>query len=210
MRHPGPVISRATAELREALTHLPIDEAAKLLLGWDMVSGPCRARIVEVEAYGGESDPGSHAWRGMTARTRVMYGPPGTAYVYFTYGVHWMLNVVAGPAGTASAILIRAARPLAGQQEMRALRGGSRPEEDLLRGPGNLAKGLGIDGSHNGCDLLNDEARFRLEPGSSPREIVVGRRVGLSIGRGECTQWRFCDATALAWVSRPHKFEPQG
>lgn len=137
--------------------------------------------IVETEAYLGEDDPGSHAaTRGITERNRVMYGPPGHAYVYFTYGNHHMLNLVTEPEGLAGAVLVRAIRPVSGAAAMSDRRGG-RAGVDLTNGPGKLASALGIDRALNGAALGDEIAVY--EGTSIPREAVgVSGRVGLSSG----------------------------
>lgn len=188
--------------MREFLAELPVEESAPRLLGAILTVGNCSARIVEVEAYGGEADPGSHAWRGPTPRTEVMYGPAGYSYVYFTYGNHWMLNVTAGPQGTASAILIRAAEPLAGLELMQNRRPKAKNDRELLAGPGRLAAAMGLNARHNGLDLLSGGG-VRIEPGEPVKRVLTTVRVGLSEGRGEATPWRFLDADSLRWASRP-------
>lgn len=138
--------------------------------------------IVETEAYLGSDDAGSHAaTKGITARNAVMYGQPGSAYVYFTYGNHHMLNLVCEPEGVAGAVLLRALRPIKGIPEMTARRHG-RPERDLCNGPGKLAAALGIDLSDNGSVL--GEGRISVyhgEPRAGTRVLVSGR-VGLTRG----------------------------
>jgi len=137
--------------------------------------------IVETEAYLGADDPGSHAaTRGVTARNRVMYGPPGHAYVYFTYGNHHMLNLVAEPEGTAGAVLMRALRPLVGEDVMSARRGG-REGVELTNGPGKLAAALGVDLTHNGMALGGMLAVYAGTPIGNERVGVSGR-IGLSDG----------------------------
>lgn len=189
-----------TESLRAALLQGPV-EGALALLGCDLAWDTLRARVVEVEAYD-EGDPGSHSYRGRTARNEPMFGEPGRAYVYFTYGMHWCLNVVAGELGRGAAVLIRAAIPLEGLHLMRRRRVAARRDEDLLSGPARLTSAFGIDGTHNGLPLLGD-SEPRLEPGDAPTRILQGVRVGLAKGRGDETPWRFVDAEAQAWVSRP-------
>ena len=176
--------------------------AAPALLGSTLVRGPMRARIVEVEAYRSD-DPACHAYRGRTPRTEVMYGPPGVAYVYFNYGVHWMLNVVAHPPGDASAILIRAAEPLDGLEIMRANRGVAK-DRDLLSGPGKLAKAFGITGADNGADLFHaDPAGIALlSPDAPARQVVATPRIGIAEGKWHEVPWRFIDSEAMEWVSK--------
>ncbi len=176
-------------------------EATPAMVGVDIVFGELRARIVEAEAYAG--DPGSHAFRGITPRTKVMFGPPGFAYVYFTYGNHWMLNVTARPEGLPGAILIRAAQPLRGLELMFARREKARRKEDLMSGPGKLAQALQVNKAHYGLDLLDPEGMIRLEPGEQATNILVGRRIGITAGKGDELPWRFMDANALPYVSSP-------
>ena len=162
---------------------------ARALLGQLLVSEVggrrCLARIVETEAYVGPDDPACHAagWR-RTARTRVMYGPPGVAYVYFTYGMHWCLNVVTGPVGWPAAVLVRAAEPLEGLATMRRRRGGEGgavPDRALASGPARLTEALGIDRRMNGHPLR--EAPLWIAAGERvpPRRIVVGPRIGIHV-----------------------------
>ncbi len=132
--------------------------------------------IIETEAYVGEADQGCHAKSGQTHRNAVMYGPPGHAYVYFTYGMHWMLNVVTEPEGFPAAVLIRAIQPVEGLQVISARRQG----RDTF-GPAKLTQALGIDGRLNGADLCDPASGLWIEAGASPAEsgIVAGPRVGL-------------------------------
>jgi len=180
---------------------LDVLDAAPQLLGCFLRLGDLSARIVEVEAYRTPDDPGCHAHRGKTPRNTSMFGPPGTAYVYFTYGNHWMLNVVAHQDGVAAAVLIRAAEPLTGLEVFRERRPKARRDEDLLSGPGKLTAAFGIDRQFDGVDLLSDCA-LRLETGSPPGKILVGTRIGLAKGKGDDLPWRFVDGDALRWVSR--------
>lgn len=140
-----------------------------------------RGRVVEAEAYLGESDPGSHAFRGPTPRTQVMFGPPGYVYVYFTYGAHYCMNVVTNTDGTAGAVLLRALEPLEGIDVMEQNRGG-RPYVDLCNGPGKLCQALGITREENGADLEGN-AIWMEDDGVEPEEIATSTRVGLSAGK---------------------------
>jgi DNA-3-methyladenine glycosylase len=168
----------------------PVLEVAPDLLGCLLRSGEVRLRITEVEAYDGANDPASHAFRGMTARNAVMFGPPGHAYVYFTYGMHFCMNVVCGPVGTASAVLLRAGEVVAGHEIV----GDRRPNvkaRQLARGPARLCVALGIDRSLNGADLVSRRSPLRLEAGSpvAGDHVMAGPRVGISAAADR--PWRF-------------------
>lgn len=162
--------------------------AAQALLGRLLVStiGGSRVavRLSEVEAYGGADDPASHAFSGETTRNRTMFGPPGRLYVYRSYGLHWCANVVCGPAGVASAVLLRGGIPVQGMAVMRGRRGRA---DHLADGPGKLCEALGITGGENGVDLTG--GRVRLEGRAAPGAIVVTPRIGIS--RAVERPWRF-------------------
>ena len=189
--------------LEEALAALDNDvlAGAKALLGLNLVKGEMRARIVEVEAYRTPDDPACHAHRGVTPRNEVMFGPAGRAYVYFNYGVHWMLNVTAHSQGDAAAVLIRAAQPVNGLVEMRGARSSTKSDRDLLSGPGKLAAAYGITGELNGINLFSVSSCLRLEEGPPVESVLVGPRIGIRLGVEHL--WRFIDAEALGWASRP-------
>lgn len=157
-----------------------------------LVAGECSARIVEVEAYCGEEDPGSHGYRGETPRTKVMFGPAGHLYVYFTYGMHWCANAVCGDVGESSAVLLRAAAPLTGQEAMRARRGAvARRDRDLCSGPAKLCQAFGIAKSHDGADLVAgvDGVTIVDDGVAPPADPGVSRRIGLSAGVEH--EWRW-------------------
>ncbi len=143
-----------------------------------------------MEAYLGEADPGSHAFRGRTNRNAVMYGPPGRLYTYFTYGMHVCANVVCSPAGTATAVLLRAGEIVDGIESARLRRVTSKSDADLARGPARLCVALGITLADGGADL--DGPRFQLEPAASPSPFATGPRTGVS-GEGGTLDypWRF-------------------
>jgi DNA-3-methyladenine glycosylase len=174
-------------------------DVAPWLLNKVLAKGERAGRIVEVEAYKGAVDPASHAFRGETPRTTVMFGPAGFLYVYFTYGMHWCANVVTGPEGQASALLIRALAPLRGVDEMRPARPAARRDRDLCNGPAKLCQALGITGAENGTDLLarrgggpaGAHAAVRLvDDGTPPPERPAqGRRIGIRVAKDE--PWRF-------------------
>jgi DNA-3-methyladenine glycosylase len=184
------------SEARAFLTGPP-HEIAPRLLGATLTSdlGPrVTVRITEVEAYAGlGQDPGSHAHRRRTERNAAMFGPPGHAYVYFTYGMHWCLNVVTHPEGDAGAVLIRAGEVVVGLEKARGRRPAARADRDLARGPARLAGALGVDGSQDGVDLLDPTSSLRLalpEGGSTPGPVGSGPRTGVA-GAGAPTPWRF-------------------
>lgn len=176
--------------------------AAEAMVGMELVKGEMRARIVETEAYRASDDPACHAYRKTTMRNMVMFGPPGKAYVYLNYGMHWMLNVVAHEDQDAAAILIRAAEPLQGISAMRENRPVPR-DEDLLSGPGKLCRAFAIDRDTNGADLFTPESELRLEFGVRTDRILRGPRIGIAVGKGHDIPWRFVDADRLKWVSKP-------
>jgi DNA-3-methyladenine glycosylase len=170
-----------------------------------------RARIVEVEAYAGADDPGSHAYRGRTRRNETMWGPPGRLYVYFTYGMHWCANAVCGNDGTPVAVLLRAAEPLAGLDLMRAARWRTQrtqTDRDLCRGPARLCQALGIDRRHDGADLVSGDRGITVVddgwvPSTPPTSTT---RIGLSAGAD--LPWRFV-LDGSRWASgRPDRVQP--
>jgi DNA-3-methyladenine glycosylase len=171
----------------------PVVAAARGLLGCRLTAGGVTVRLTEVEAYAGlGGDPASHAHRGRTRRNAVMFGPPGHLYVYFTYGLHWCANVVCGPDGEASAVLLRAGEVVAGAAVARARRPTARSDRELARGPARLCTALGIDRAADGVELLTGTGPVRLAPGPGPVErarIRSGPRVG--VAGGHATPWRF-------------------
>jgi DNA-3-methyladenine glycosylase len=162
------------------------------LLGKVLTNGTVSARIVEVEAYCGSEDPGSHAFRGMTRRNATMFGPAGGLYVYFTYGMHWCANAVCGEEGHGVAVLLRAAEPLTGIDLMRARRPAARTDRDLCRGPARLCQAFGLDGAYDGADLVRaDRGVTIVDDGTPPPpEPAVSTRIGLRAG--DELPWRFC------------------
>jgi DNA-3-methyladenine glycosylase len=139
------------------------------------------ATILEVEAYLGENDPASHAFRGPTSRSSVMFGPAGHLYVYLSYGMHRCVNVVTENDGVAGAVLLRGAEVASGVDVVRTLRGNDAAETDLLRGPGNLGKGLAMQLSDTGLDVCSIDSAFRFVPGDGGEmAIAKGPRVGIS------------------------------
>jgi DNA-3-methyladenine glycosylase len=172
--------------------------AAPALLGKTLVRSvdgqSITARIIEVEAYRGEEDQACHARAGCTPRTQVMFGPPGRAYVYFTYGMHWCLNAVCMPAGYPAAVLIRAVAPIDGMDYIAAHRAG-RPPAIWTDGPAKLTQALSINGILNGCDLSASGGPLWIAdaPAVSAEQIAVSPRIGLG-------------ATPEPWLSLPWRF----
>jgi len=177
-------------------------EVAPDLLNKLLVHGGRAARIVEVEAYCGAEDPGSHAYRGPTKRNATMFGPPGRLYVYFTYGMHWCANAVCGRDGEGVAVLLRAAEPVAGVDEMRARRVAARRDRDLLSGPARLCQAFGLDGTFDGADLVTaDRSVTIVDDGVAPPDVpAITTRIGLSAGRD--LPWRWCASESLH-LSKP-------
>ena len=159
----------------------------KVLLSSDGRSG----RIVEVEAYCGVRDPAAHAHRGKTARNATMFGPAGHLYVYFSYGLHWSCNAVCGEMDEGVGVLLRALEPLTGLEAMRAARTACRRDRDLCRGPARLCQAFGINGAHDGADLVADtDGLTIIDDGMPPpSRPVVTSRVGISRAAGEPWRW---------------------
>ena len=201
----------------------PSQEVAPDLLGCvlehETAEGLVAVELTEVEAYAGETDPASHSYRGRTGRNGVMFGPPGYAYVYFTYGMHFCVNVVCMPAGIPRAVLLRAGRVTAGEDLARrrrarwrseASQGSVLPARDLARGPARLCQALAIDRAQNGLDVCSADGELRLRPADpglradGAIEVAVGPRVGVSAAAD--VPWRFWvagDPTVSAY--RLHK-----
>jgi DNA-3-methyladenine glycosylase len=167
----------------------PVLEVARDLLGCIVVHDGTAGTIVETEAYH-ESEPACHAFVGLTERTRVLFGEPGVAYVYRSYGIHALLNAVCEPPGVGAAVLIRALAPLAGVERMRSRRG-RHDLRELCSGPGKLTQAMGIELSENATSLLDGPVRI-LEPREAVREtrVVHGSRIGIT--RAAELPWRFC------------------
>jgi DNA-3-methyladenine glycosylase len=174
----------------------PVLEVAPDLIGCVVRHGETAGVIVETEAYH-HSEPACHAYVGLTPRTATLFGPPGRAYVYFSYGVHALLNAVCEPEGEGAAVLIRALEPTEGIDLMRARRGVERLEE-LCSGPGKLTQALGIGLDLNATSLL--DGPIRIEPRPREPEVHIGRRIGIT--KAADLEWRFC-ARGSRHVSRP-------
>jgi DNA-3-methyladenine glycosylase len=174
-------------------------EVARDLLGktlWRRTeAGLTAGIIVETEAYDGANDPASHAWRGQTQRNAVMFGPPGRAYVYFTYGMHNCLNAVTGPAGQASAVLLRAIQPIVGLELMRERRGAHILDRNLARGPGLLCQALGITTADNATDLAG-AALWISASTTDTLDLLIAATPRIGITRAAERPWRFvaCDS----------------
>src|SRR5579859_18745 len=186
----GSVRGEATVTLPRETFARSAAEVAPALLGCvlehDTPEGLVAVLLTEVEAYHGQADPASHAYRGRTARNAVMFGPPGHAYVYFTYGMHFCVNLVCLPEGTASAVLLRAGRVIEGEGLARARRAAAGPDgRDLARGPARLCQALGIDRAQNGADVCDPASplRVRWPAGAGNGEPAGG--AGLAGGAGE-------------------------
>lgn len=182
-------------------------EVARALVGKVVVhrgrDGAAAGRIVEVEAYGGEDDPACHAAAGLTPRNAPLYGPPGCAYVYLNYGIHYLLNAVTGPVGFPAAVLIRALSPVEGLDGMRRRRRpgrlGAEPpgDEALCRGPGNLTRALGVTLRQNRLDLCGD--RLFIEDRGLPAGAVRwGPRIGITVGTARPWRGYVADCPAVS------------
>ena len=177
--------ARMPKRLTRAFFGRSVHEVAPDLIGATLLFGSVGGRIVEVEAYH-HTDPAAHSFRGPTARNSVMFGPPGFAYVYRSYGIHWCLNFVCEPKGSASAVLIRALAPTVGLTAMRRRRGLS-DERLLCAGPGRVCQALGITVTQNGLPL--DSPPFELFERAAPVEVVAGPRIGLT--KAADKPWRY-------------------
>ena len=176
-----------------------VHEVARDLVGCTLAHGDCGGVIVETESYE-RDDPACHAYVGRTARNEVLFGPPGRAYVYLSYGIHSLLNAVAEPDGQAAAVLIRALEPTVGLERMRSRRGRERDEE-LCSGPGKLTEALGVGLDDNGAAL--DRPPFAIVPREGSWrdvEVATGSRIGIT--KAVENPWRFCAAHSR-FVSRP-------
>mgnify|MGYP000880804395 CR=1 FL=1 len=185
----------------EILSRLSAVDAAKRLLGCELIrtfgDGQARVRIVETEAYD-QTDAASHSYNGRTQRTDVMFGPAGHLYVYFTYGMHYCMNVVVGPEHYGAAVLIRAVEPIEGEE----LLSERRPKQgiDLTNGPAKLCQALGVDKRMNGHDLAKSPLKLELKPQLVDKDITTATRVGISKAADE--PWRFY-ITHNSYISKP-------
>ena len=189
---PGPLLT-------EADLLGPVDVVGPALLGcWvvtDRPEGQVAVRLTEVEAYSGQGeDPASHAHRGPTPRAAIMFGPPGRLYVYFSYGVHWCANVVVGPAGRGSAVLLRAGEVVVGEELAALRRPAAKVARDLSRGPARLTQALAIGPDDRDAHLLESSSPVRLHRGTPPAAVSAGPRVGISVATE--LPWRFWETGA--------------
>jgi len=195
--------------LAEFLGGSSVDIAPRLL-GALLHGRGVTVRLTEVEAYRGETDPGSHAFRGPTPRTRIMFERPGTLYVYFSYGMHVCANIVTSPHGEASAILVRAGEVVDGLELARSRRATSKTDADLARGPARLCVALGITLGDNGDDLETGDIRLELpDAAAAPVTFAQGPRTGVSgAGGSDEYPWRFWipgDPTVSPYKASPPK-----
>ncbi|MGY1639358.1 DNA-3-methyladenine glycosylase [Geodermatophilus sp. SYSU D00742] len=179
----------------------PPDVVAPTLLGcWlvtDRAEGQVALRLTEVEAYAGDgTDPAAHSHRGPTPRAAIMFGPPGRLYVYFSYGVHWCANVVVGPEGQGSAVLLRAGDVVVGEELARSRRPAARTARDLAGGPARLTQALAIGPGDKDADLLSPDSPVRLHRGDRPGQVSTGPRVGISVATD--LPWRFWETGAAS------------
>ena len=182
-------------ELSTAFFDRSVHEVAPELIGATLLVDGVGGTVVEVEAYH-PTDAASHSYRGPTARNAVMFGPPGRAYVYRSYGIHWCLNLVCEDEGSAAAVLIRALEPTAGVDRMRERRGLENLRL-LCSGPGRLCQALGVTGAHDGLAL--DAPPFELRARPAPVEVIAGTRIGIT--RAVELPWRYVLAGS-PYVSR--------
>ncbi|MBX9845310.1 MAG: DNA-3-methyladenine glycosylase [Xanthobacteraceae bacterium] len=178
-------MAMAARKIRRPFFSRSVHHVAPELIGATLLIGGVGGRIVEVEAYH-HTDPAAHSFNGQTPRNAVMFGPPGYAYVYRSYGIHWCLNFVCEPAGSASAVLIRAVEPVEGLAQMRRRRGLS-DERLLCSGPGRLAEAMGVTIAHNGLAL--DKLPFELYAREQEPEIATGIRIGIT--KAADLPWRY-------------------
>jgi DNA-3-methyladenine glycosylase len=182
----------------------PVLEVARDLLGAVVAHGGVSVRLSEVEAYDGELDPASHAFRGRTPRNDVMFGEPGHVYVYFTYGMHFCMNLVCGPAGRPSAVLLRAGEVVDGLEVAQARRPGARLR-DLARGPARLTLSLAVDRTLGGSDVTSPTGVLRVQAGTPVPDTALRRGPRVGVSTGARRPWRFwIDGDPTVSVYRAH------
>lgn len=203
-RPAGQPLSQFGRILPRSFYERPVLEVARDLLGAVVLHGDVAVRLSEVEAYAGGHDPASHAFRGRTPRNDVMFGPAGHVYVYFTYGMHFCMNLVAGPDGHASAVLLRAGEVVAGVDVVTDRRTGAVPR-DFARGPARLTTSLGVDRALNGVDVTSTGSALQVRRGVPVDNALVrwGPRVGVSSAQE--VPWRcWVDGDPTVSPYRPH------
>jgi DNA-3-methyladenine glycosylase len=191
-------VSAADKRLDAAFFNRSVHLVARELIGCRLFYAGCGGTVVETESYE-RDDPACHAYVGLTARTEVLFGPPGRAYVYLSYGIHRLFNAVAEPEGEAAAVLIRALQPTAGLEAMRARRG-ARADRDLCSGPGKLTEALGVGLEQNGADLGEDPFLLLPPEPDWDCDVLTGPRIGIT--KAVERPWRFC-AAGNPHLSRP-------
>ncbi len=200
----GPTGAKPGVPLPAGFYDRPVLDVARDLLGTVIDHDGVQVRLTEVEAYDGANDPASHAYRGETPRNAVMFGPPGHAYVYFTYGMHFCVNLVCGPPGIAAAVLLRAGEVVAGADRAASRRGGS-TARDLARGPARLCQALEVDRGLDGADVTDPESPLRLLAGSPAREALVRRGPRVGISKAAEWPWRlWIDGEPTVSAYRPY------
>jgi len=196
---------------------LDVEQVAVRLLGATLSrtdhAGTVAVRITEVEAYGGVGeDAASHAHRGVTPRNKAMFETAGLLYVYFVYGMHWCVNVVCGPTGVGSAVLVRAGEVVAGEELARRRRPTARSAVDLARGPGNLSSALGVTGVDGGSDLLSGSSAVQLWQSDTPtprKAIANGSRVGIRHEADRPWRWWLSTSSSVSRVRKPAPNTPR-
>jgi DNA-3-methyladenine glycosylase len=202
----------AMAKVSQAFFEQPTLELARALIGLTLLratpEGVSGGVIVETEGYLSASDPAAHGYLRPTPRTRIMYGPPGCAYIYFSYGMHCCLNISTEPEGVGAAVLIRAIQPTIGLDLIRQRRGAALPLRDLARGPGRVCAALGLSLAENGIPLTGEALWLDDEPTLAPdAQIATSTRIGISIGTDLPWRWYL---TKNAYVSGPRALNSPG
>lgn len=197
----GPPLSRA---FYARDTEFVARDLLGAVLRYASPDGVVAGRIVETEAYVGEHDGACHAAAGLTQRTRWLYGPPGIAYVYFVYGMHWCVNVVTRPEGLPSAVLVRAIEPIAGLPLMRQRRGNPAHDRDLTNGPGKVCAALGITGALNGARFDRSPLSIREGPRVPDPDVGVSPRIGVSRAADWPLRWFIRDNSFVSRSPRQH------
>ena len=200
LKHSGALgpANASTERLELSFFDRSVHLVARELIGCRLFFKGCGGVIVETESYE-RDDPACHAYVGLTDRTEVLFGPPGHAYVYLSYGIHSLLNFVAEPEGEAAAVLIRALEPTTEVEAMRARRG-ERPDRDLCSGPGKLTEALGVDLAQNGADLARDPFLLLPRQDGWQGQVITGPRVGIT--KAVERPWRF-GLAGSPHISRP-------